>query len=595
VPHSSEQGVLPRIGLLAPVWIGVAAGLVEIGIRAIQHFVLGRLLFVGVDFWWGAPLVTAFLIGSATLLLISPLTWTGRLPVLRLRYGFPLGLGSLGLFLLVPGLAWYAAVLLATAVAVQGGKWLARRTLGFERLVRRTLAVIMLGPALAGAGLHVARTALPVSFHPKPEAAGVPNVLLLVLDTVRAMELGLYGFKPTTSPKLDGLGAQGVVFDQAFSTAPWTAPSHAGMFTGRPVHELSIDWSFALDGTYPTLAEVLTSAGYATVGIVANTEYASGETGLARGFGHYEDYRLTVVEALRWTGLARAAARLWTAIRHPPPGDLSGRIRAEEVNRRFLRWIDRNAARPFFGFLNFFDAHAPYFPPEPYWSRFLPGEPRRPRMVLPGTWSVPAVTVGRRAYQAAIASLDAQVGALLDSLRVRGVLKNTLVIVVGDHGEEFFEHGLMGHGNSLYAPSVRVPFLLMWPGHLPARLVREPVSLGSLPATIMDLLGRPGPFPGPSLVGYWTGRSPLPVAVTSAVTFARNLPSWYPVSQGGMASARLGRYRYLTSPRDTLGQLYDHETDPLETRNLAGEARLAPILHALRDTVAAVLPRRVRP
>jgi arylsulfatase A-like enzyme len=119
-------------------------------------------------------------------------------------------------------------------------------------------------------------------------------VLLLVLDTVRAIELGLYGFTPSTSPALDGLGAAGVVFDQAFSTAPWSAPSHASLFTGRNPAELSIDWDRPLDATFPTLAEELGRAGYSTLGIVANTAYTSAETGLARGFDRYEDYRLTL-------------------------------------------------------------------------------------------------------------------------------------------------------------------------------------------------------------------------------------------------------------------------------------------------------------
>jgi arylsulfatase A-like enzyme len=170
---------------------------------------------------------------------------------------------------------------------------------------------------------------------------------------------------------------------------------------------------------------------------------------------------------------------------------------------------------------------------------------------------------------------------------------------VGDHGEEFFEHGLMGHGNSLYAPSVRVPLLIVWPGHVPEARVTDPVSLTSVSATLLELLGIPGPFPGPSLAGYWSGSRPppQPVAVTSTVSYARNLPDLYPVSNGGMASARLGRYRYLSTPNDSAGQLFDHETDPLESRNLAKEPWASSILAALRDTVAALrLPRgKARP
>jgi Sulfatase len=432
--------------VMAPaLWLGLVAGILEVTVRACQHFLFGRLLFVGADYWAGAPLLTAGLVTIPTLLVGFPLA---RFRIgTRVRLGVPLWLGALGLLLLVPGLAKWGAALLAASIAVQGSAWLSRRALAFDRLVGRTLPVLLVLPLLAGAGIRAwhARTVLPRT------AAGVgsPNVLLLVLDTVRAIELGLYGLKPSDSPYLDALGAQGVVFDQAFSTAPWTAPSHAGFFTGRRARELSIDWTSRLDGTWPTLAEQLSALGYATAGFVANTEYASAETGLARGFGHYEDYHLSWAQAIRWTSLSKTATDLWRAVRHPSPRDLPGRLAAEEINNRLLHWLDRHSENPFFAFVNYFDAHAPYYPPEPYWSRFLPAEPRRPRGVAPGGWSVQMATVGRRAYQGAIAHLDAQVEALLDSLRLRRVLRNTLLIVVGDHGEEFFEHGLMGHGNSL--------------------------------------------------------------------------------------------------------------------------------------------------
>lgn len=568
------------------------AGALEVAIRAGQHFFFGKLLFVGVDFWAGAPLLTAALVAVPSALLALPLARTRA--GLHVRYGVPLALGLLGLLLLLPGLAKWAAALLAAGLAARGAGWLAKRSHGFERLVRRTLPALLVLPVLGGVLLHLEyrRTGVPRSAVQRdPE---LPNVLLLVLDTVRAIELGLYGTKPTTSPYLDALAAQGAIFDQAFATAPWTAPSHASLFTGRRPHELSIDWGTRLDAAWPTLAEALRSAGYATGGFVANTEYVSGETGLGRGFAHYEDYRLSAANALRWATLGKAAAGLWRALRRPPPSDIQGRIAADEINRRFLRWLDRLAGHPYFAFLNYYDAHAPYFPPEPFWSRFLPEEPRRPRAVAPGAWSLQAVTVGRRAYQGAIAYLDQEIGALLDSLRVRGTLRRTLVIVVGDHGEEFFEHGLMGHGNSLYAPSVRVPFLMVWPGRIPAARISDPVSLASVPKTVLELLGREGPFPGQSLSGFWAGARPQPVAVISAVSFARNLPAHYPVSQGAMASARLGRYRFLSSPGDTIGQLYDHDHDPYETRNLAGEPWAASILRALRDTATANLPGRNR-
>jgi arylsulfatase A-like enzyme len=584
--------VIGRSGVLAALWIGLVAGGIEAVVFAYRRFGLGRLVFVGTDFYWLLPLVTAILLAAVTVLLTGPVP--RRLTRLepRLRYGIPIGLGSLGLLFLLPGLARGAAMLLALGIAVQGGAWLARRSESFERLVRRTLPVLLLLPLAGGAALHGSRLVLDFRLRAPAVSTLSPNILLIVLDTVRAMELGLYGRQPTTSPNLDGFARLGVVFDQAFSAAPWTAPSHASLFTGRRVHELSIDWQAPLDSTYPTLAEMLRSTGYTTVGMVANTRYTSAETGLARGFDWYEDYRLTLGQALRLASLSRSAAEEWRRQRPLSDPDAPGRVSGEDLTRRFVRWVDRHPRRPFFAFLNYYDAHEPYFPPEPFWSRFVPDRPRQPLGILPAQWSPLHVALRRQAYGGAIAYLDEQLGALFDALLKRQILENTLVIITADHGEEFFEHGLMGHGNSLYAPSVGVPLILVWLGRLPAETrVREPVSNASVAPTVMDLLGRPGLFPGPSLAGYWNGQPVAPSAVTSAVSFARNLPANYPVSRGSLASARLGRYRYIRSARDSVGELYDVEADPLELSNLAAERWARPLVRQLADTVKVVVPR----
>jgi arylsulfatase A-like enzyme len=149
------------------------------------------------------------------------------------------------------------------------------------------LAVI----AIAGGALGWPRwvESRAIAALPAPPA-GAPNVLLIVLDTVRARSLGLYGYERATSPNLDRFAKNGVVFSHAFSASPWTLPSHGAMFTGRLPHELSGGWMTPIDGTYPTLAEALSSVGYLTAGFIANTTYCPAEFGLARGFSHYEDH-----------------------------------------------------------------------------------------------------------------------------------------------------------------------------------------------------------------------------------------------------------------------------------------------------------------
>lgn len=562
------------------LWIGLVGGGLEAGIVAWRRFVDGKLVFVVSDYWWLAPVVTALLIAITTLLFVSitPL----RFPRIRDRIGFgvPLFLAALGIVLLFSAVSDIAAVILALGLGIQGSAWLASRAAGFKRLIRHTLPVLALLPLLGGAAIRAAPGIRSQGSAPSDLPENTPNILLIVLDTVRAIELGLYGLMPSTSPNLDGFAQEGVVFEQAFSTAPWTAPSHASLFTGRNAGELSIDWERPLDRRFPTLAEVLRDAGYATVGVTANRYYTSLETGLARGFDRYEDSHLNLERALLLPRLTREAVAAWRKLANAPEAVDLSRVRAERINRQFLRWAAGRQPRPFFAFLNYFDAHAPYRAPEPHWSRFVSEK-------LPDgmTLSSSQARMQRKAYQAAISHLDEQLGRLLNDLLVGGVLENTLVIITADHGEEFMEHGVIGHGHSLYSQSVRVPLIMVWPGHLPAGVrVREPVSLDRVAATILDLIGRPGPFTGPSLVGHWRGQPVPPVAIRANVSLARNSKSPFG-AWGPLASVQLGTNRYIYRIRDATGQLYDHRTDPLETRNLAGEAGAGPLVMQLRDSL----------
>ena len=176
----------------------------------------------------------------------------------------------------------------------------------FLRLVRRTIPVLVgavLAIMLLCSGGEPGRSTrrcrdcrLPL---PMPGMCSV-----IVWDTVRAGNLSLHGYGRRTSPSLERLAARGVRFDQAFATAPWTLPSHSSLFTGRWPHELTADWRVPLDETYPTLAEYLAAQGYDTAGFVANLDYCSRETGLSRGFAHYEDYPIELWDVFtRYIGL----------------------------------------------------------------------------------------------------------------------------------------------------------------------------------------------------------------------------------------------------------------------------------------------------
>ena len=276
---------------------------------------------------------------------------------------------------------------------------------------------------------------------------GSLNVVLITLDTVRADHLSLYGYPRRTSFTLDQLAMRGVRFNRARSSSPWTLPSHGGIFTGRLPHELGADWLGPIGATFPSLAGYLSEHGYSTCGFVGNTLYCGYDTGLASGFTHYEDYTLPEMDAFLMAQLTQKALmgffRLHSLVKSQLHlGILDGlasfvntyvfsgkRKTAETVNADFLNWLSlrRQETRPFFAFLNYFDAHDAYFPPGPSNYRFGL-RPRTPAdfMVLQN-WELidkPSLdeyykTLAVDCYDDCISYLDEQLNLLISSLGQR--------------------------------------------------------------------------------------------------------------------------------------------------------------------------------
>ena len=366
---------------------------------------------------------------------------------------------------------------------------------------------------------------------PPPDS---PNVLLIVLDTVRADHMSLYGYPRTTTPNLERFAKRGIRFDQVRATAPWTLPSHVSMFTGKWPHEVGVEWMTPLGGNSHTLAEYLGSHGYATAGFVANTLFCSYDTGLDRGFTHYEDYVLGPISGVRTAFLIdlnfkwifALAAQYGTSFDagrlRPLQAWILGwilerdRISAESINRKFVDWLARRREpnRPFFAFLNYFDAHVPYVIPvnAPHRFGLQPRTMSDARII--DAWrelnkhevSPYHIILARDSYDNCLAYLDEQVGELFNELHRRGVLDRTLVIVTADHGEGLGEHDLFDHGESLYRTEIGVPLMIVAPSRSQSRVVvKEVVSHRNLPATIVDLVGLEAgsPFAGPSLAKLW--------------------------------------------------------------------------------------------
>lgn len=576
------------------LWFAVVAGLGQALVVAVARLATNRLIIVSPDVVWMAPTANAAVFGVAAGLLLA----TRRLKR-SMADGVALAvfvfLFVIGPLLIVPRLHVYAAVVLAAGLAVQGARAIRPRLDALDPLVRRTLPGPVIVCVILGFGLHAARALVAQRAERSLPAAasGAPNVILIVMDTVRAQSLSLYGYQRETSPHLDGFARTGVVFDRALATSPWTLPSHASFFTGRLPHELSADWLTPLDARQPTLAEAFAMEGYVTVGFTANLLYSTAETGLSRGFLRYSDFPLSAGTLGRHSWLALALMRPLRGVTtdHLPVKSASA------VTDEFLRWAGKRPAKPFFAFVNYFDAHAPHRPPPPFDAKFGKGGPQPDPMVR-RTWSPEEIQQSRDAYDGEIAYVDEQVGRLLETSRARGLLDNTLVVVISDHGEQFGEHGLFDHASSLYRPLLHVPLVIAFPARVPAGLrVPEPVTLANLPATILDLAGvtrAPGRLPGRSLADYWGPSRPSEKdapPLFAEVSKGINLPPWLPASKGAMQAVIVGGHHYIRNG-DGREELYDFERDIAEVDNLVDRPEKRAALDEARRAAAGVWKRR---
>lgn len=285
------------------IWLGLVVGMLEVTLlvtqKSLNHVALIGSLRLNQHYLWMIPLshlVVFATVGMALELLARTRTKVALMLVPRALAC----LGALALLLAFRELNPIASILLALGIAARVVPLGQRVGPQFTRLVRTSLPALIVALVALVVGRHaqLAWSAHQASNRPIPTADS-PNVLLIVLDTVRAQSLSLYGYHRPTTPQLEALARTGVRFDNARSTAPWTLPSHASMFTGKWPHELFQSPEQKLPANVPTLAGVLASKGYATGGFVANTYYCNAGFGLARGFDHYEDFYQVFDSTLR--------------------------------------------------------------------------------------------------------------------------------------------------------------------------------------------------------------------------------------------------------------------------------------------------------
>lgn len=569
--------------------LAVVAGGVQVAIAAIRHVVAADFIWLSRDYVWMTPLanVVLFLVVGVAVAALGRVWATARsVPLVAGLFGT---LAALTLTLLVPGLHHLASLAVAIGVGSRVGGWIGRdapRRLHTLRTVAMATGVVL---AVVGIGREVMQRRQVtdrIASLPAPDA-GAPNVLVIILDTVRAASMSFLGYARQTTPRLAALGAEGAVFEHAWSTAPWTLPSHAGMFTGRYPSQLSTNWREPLDRAEPTLAEALAARGYHTAGFAANHFYTSYESGLTRGFVEYSDYRRTAKQVLLSSTLTQT--NLFWQLLHghgvlPRLRDLvrmdlrlqtmwtSDRKLAMHAVDEFLSWQRGVKGRPFFAFINLYDAHLPYDPPPGFATQFAeePSELDR--------------------YDGGIAYMDHALGVMFDSLKARGQLDNTLVIISSDHGEGFGEHGLHGHGNSLYRPELHVPLVLRFPPRVPAGgRIAAPATLRDLSATVLDVAGpRAGTpaLPGTSWLAMLGGAEAS--AVVSEVAAGVNTEPQHPVSRGAMRSLVTDSLHYIRNG-DGVEELYRWREDPAEGTDQATGAGGPGWLAAARDLVRRAL------
>lgn len=582
--------------LLIALWFGIVTGIVEgaglVLFQRINWARWGPMTHVSVEILWVSPVVDVILFSCLTLAisLISRWRRTNALRVLVFLFTF---LALFDWLTLTDRLRPIACVLLALGIAVSLGRWLRPREAAALRFWRRTApwatAIWILMAFGIQGGQWVKERSASASL-PTAEASS-PNVLVIVVDTLRADHVSAYGYPRATTPNLDRIASQGVLFENAIAPCSWSLPSHVSLVTGRYPFEHGVEsvqpepwlgWGNASFRGYPTLGEVLEKDGYRTGAFSANRVYFTSNLGFGRAFLHFEDYFHSAADAFVRTLYGREFARHYLSrsdkslvhrtllrlgfnsladrdtegwVRGSPSGV---RKRATVVNAELLRWIDRDRQRPFFAFLNYMDVHHPYGAPADY--------PRSP-------WNQGAAIDN---YDEGLRYVDESIGQLLAELEQRGLAQKTLVVITSDHGESLGQHQLTYHASALYWELIHVPLLVWYPGHVPAGVrVEHPVSISDIPATVMDLTqldGKPV-FPGLPLSSLW--RTPTEDSPDPLSELARNEIIAPEDRLPGIPTAFTGAMRSLVTPQwhlithEKMGdQLYDWVHDPGEVNNL---------------------------
>jgi len=472
----------------------------------------------------------------------------------------------------VRGLAYVAVSLLAVTAGV--GAW----RLLWCRLMRAAQWLGAVGAAIAAAALVLVPTGALAGWQLSVEGSQLtrqavalpasnggrdaPNIILISIDTLRADAPGFMGGSART-PTLDALAARSTVFERAYAVAPWTQPSFAAFFSSLYPSEMGVGRTRGVEGIprrwleEPTLlAEVLHDAGYTTAGIVTNAHLRA-EANANQGFDVYH-----------FTGHERpnplpAAARQLVLTR--PETEIAEYQRADVVHRDVTRLLPHLDRRPLLLWLHYVDPHHPYDSPD------APPEERvtiHVRDLIQAFMmnSAPEIQTILDAYDAETEYCDRWVGQTVAALEEAGLWDSAIVVLWSDHGEEFWEHGGLEHGNTLFEEQVHIPLTIHLPGQSTNQVVRAPVSLLDVMPTLLDFVGLEGP-------AGMRGESLVPVLEDPAARVAERQLFFECCNRGPIRNALLaGGYKLIYDLYHDRFSLYDLQRDPGELHDIFGQA-----------------------
>jgi arylsulfatase A-like enzyme len=469
---------------------------------------------------------------------------------------------------------WLPLTLVAGAAALLSGRLLCKRAGS-----TRTMSVVLGSLPLLALACGVTLAACGRSPFPElrgSSSIGVPDVLLIVLDTVRADAAPAAADAPVSTPVLAQLVADGQIWTHAFSTSAWTVPAHASLFTGLEADEHGSGWaSPALAKRIPTLAEQFAAAGWRTGGFSANP-YIGPAYGFDRGFTEF-----------RQAGLGRKARRpcpirMLPALFEPVAAvqlyeDKGGLAVASDA----LHFLDDDSRQPAFVFVNLLEAHLPYWPPERWLERVEAADwshddlrtvdLSRFRGLRPGGERSARELEGiRRLYAASVAHVDELVGHIVGGLARAGRLDRTVLVIVGDHGENLGEHGLLDHQLGVWDSLLRVPLIVRFPPHLAGGVRHdEPVSLADVAPALRALAGlvpasSGGPIAGSAARDWIWFRYDRPKSVLDLMHGNGLDPAPWDRDLRGVRSAD----RKWIEASDGRDEAYDLVRDPGEEKNL---------------------------